>query len=253
MQKYKFYTILTIILMTFCFTIPVIGFHGVEKKIESNSKIPSYAYKIWNFYTQFQYKNHLIPDDVKYDLKKMQEIGAEIGVASLPVWSISLEAPNYPKEAFPDGIPLFVHVDGYSGDVNEMNTLNHYIGMYPVNYGGNIERTIAPYYLLVATICMLLFLYYDGIANSFLMVPTIIAPIFFAAAYIGWLYWYGHNMQEWGAFTLKPFMPTALGDGKVAQFTTHSYPAIGFWIMGIMSILSILAIFSKKKFLKENR
>lgn len=60
-------------------------------------------------------------------------------------------------------------------------------------------------------------------------------------------------MQEWGAFTLKPFMPTALGDGKVAQFTTHSYPAIGFWIMGIMSILSILAIFSKKKFLKENR
>ena len=59
-------------------------------------------------------------------------------------------------------------------------------------------------------------------------------------------------MQEWGAFKIKPFMPTALGDGKVAQFTTHSYPTIGFWVMIIMSTLSILAIFSKNKYLKEN-
>ena len=49
-----------------------------------------------------------------------------------------------------------------------------------------------------------------------------------------------------------PFMPTALGDGKVAQFTTHSYPTIGFWVMIAMSVLSILAIFSKNKYLKEN-
>lgn len=57
-------------------------------------------------------------------------------------------------------------------------------------------------------------------------------------------------MQDWGAFKIKPFMPTALGDGKVAQFSTHSYPTIGFWAMLIMSTLCILAILSKNKFLK---
>lgn len=37
----------------------------------------------------------------------MIKSSAEIGVASMPIWSVSLEAPNYPKEAFPEGIPVF--------------------------------------------------------------------------------------------------------------------------------------------------
>ena len=94
---------------------------------------------------------------------------------------------------------------------------------------------------------MLAFLYYDGKFNSLLMIPTIIAPVLFMSAFVGWLYWYGHNMQEWGAFKIKPFMPTVLGDGSVAHFTTHSYPTIGFWVMMVMSVLCILAVFSKKK------
>ena len=119
-----------------------------------------------------------------------------------------------------------------------------------MEYGGNVERAIAPYYLLICTLCMLAFLYYDGKFNSLLMIPPIIAPLLFMGAFTGWLYWYGHNMQEWGAFKIKPFMPTVLGDGSVAHFTTHSYPAIGFWVMIIMSALCLLAMFSKKKELK---
>lgn len=251
MKKYQIYTILALILMTIGFTIPVISFHGMGTKIKNNQPIPTYTKMIFNQYTKLQYKNHIIPDDVKNDLDKLIETRAEIGVPSLPVWYVSLEAPNYPKEAFPDGIPVYFHVDGYSGDVHEMNTINHYIGMYPMEHGGNVERSIAPYYLLVATLLMIWYLYYNGKFNSLLLVPTIIAPILFMGAFTGWLYWYGHNMQEWGAFKIKPFMPTALGDGKVAQFTTHSYPSIGFWVMIAMSVLCILAILSKNKFLKE--
>ncbi|WP_293651448.1 cytochrome C [uncultured Campylobacter sp.] len=252
MKRYQLYTILALILMTVGFTIPVIAYHGVANKIKNGAEIPSYVYPIYNLYTKIQYKNHLMAPEVRNDLAKMIETRSEIGVPSLPIWYVSLEAPNYPKEAFPDGIPVYFHVDGYSGDVHEMNTINHYIGMYPMEHGGNVERAIAPYYLLIATIFMLLYLYYNGKGNSLLLIPTIIAPILFMSAFVGWLYWYGHNMQEWGAFKIKPFMPTALGDGKVAQFTTHSYPTIGFWVMITMSVLSILAIFSKNKYLKEN-
>lgn len=250
MQKYQIYTIIALLIMTLGFTIPTLCFHGMNERIKANLDLPSYVYPIYNIYTRIQYKNHLLDESVKNDLKKLIQARAEIGVPSLPVWYVSLEAPNYPKAAFPNGIPVYFHIDGYSGDVSEMNTLNHYIGMYPMEYGGNVERAIAPYYLLVATLLMLLYLYYNSKFNALLLVPTIIAPILFMSAFVGWLYWYGHNMQDWGAFKIKPFMPTALGDGKVAQFSTHSYPAIGFWAMLIMSTLCILAILSKNKFLK---
>ena len=60
-------------------------------------------------------------------------------------------------------------------------------------------------------------------------------PVFFIIEYSGWLWWYGHSLNEMGAFTVKPFMPTVFGQGKVAQFTTHSYPNIGFGLMMLSS------------------
>lgn len=66
-------------------------------------------------------------------------------------------------------------------------------------------------------------------------------PVGFLAEYAGWLWWYGHSLNSMGAFTLKPFMPTVFGDGKVAQFTTHSYPAIGFGLMLASSAALLLA------------
>jgi len=76
-------------------------------------------------------------------------------------------------------------------------------------------------------------------------------PLFFVIEYSGWLYWYGHTLNQMGAFTVKPFMPTVFGRGKVAQFTTHSYPAIGFFLMLLMSVLLALAALIRRKQLKE--
>ena len=73
-----------------------------------------------------------------------------------------------------------------------------------------------------------------------ILVPMAL-PVFFVIEYAGWLWWYGHNLNEMGAFTVKPFMPTVFGDGKVAQFTTHSYPHYGFGLMLLLSALLIVA------------
>jgi ABC-type xylose transport system permease subunit len=72
-------------------------------------------------------------------------------------------------------------------------------------------------------------------------------PVIFIVEYSGWLWWYGHELNEMGAFTVKPFMPTVFGQGKVAQFTTHSYPAIGFGLMLVSSILLALAFLMRRK------
>lgn len=249
MKKYQIFTVTAFVLFFFGFVVPIVGFHGVMNKIKNHNyeAIPSYAYPIWNVYNKGRYFNHLVPQEARSDLKVMIDRKFEIGVASLPVWFVSLEAPNYPKESFPDGIPVYFHFDGYSGDVHEMNTINHYIGMYPMEHGGQFERKIAPYAMIAVAVMMILYLVVESRFAWLLMVAPIVLPIGFLTLYAGWLYWYGHNMQDWGAFKVKPFMPTVLGDGKVAQFTTHSYPSIGFYVLVIISILSILAVFSRRK------
>jgi hypothetical protein len=249
MQKYQIFTLTALALLVLFFTIPITGFYGVMGKIKNHQtdSIPSYSYFIWNLYSPLQYKTSSTSDDAKYSLKKMIETNSEIGMASIPVWSVSLEAPNYPKETFPNGIPVFFHFDGFSGEVNEMNTINHYIGMYPMERGAQFEMSLMPYIFLSITLLMIVYLYWDSRKSWFLMIFPVLLPVGFLADFAGWLYWFGHNMQEWGAFKIKPFMPTVFGDGKVAQFTTHSYPSFGFYLLLLIAVLSILAIFSKLK------
>jgi hypothetical protein len=74
-----------------------------------------------------------------------------------------------------------------------------------------------------------------------LVIPSILLPVFFIIDYSAWLWWYGHTLNDMGAFTVKPFMPTVFGDGKVAQFTTHSYPYTGFGLMVLFSVILIIA------------
>ncbi len=91
----------------------------------------------------------------------------------------------------------------------------------------------------------------NGLLHWLLILVPMALPVFFILEYAGWLWWYGHTLNEMGAFTLKPFMPTVFGQGKVAQFTTHSYPAIGFGLMMLMALLLALAALIRRKQLGE--
>lgn len=251
--KSKIFTILALVILTIAFTFPMIAFHGTLNKIHEDKidEISPVAIKVWNMYNQGRYKSTTVPNEAKNDLLKMIETSSEIGVASFPIWSCSLEAPNYPKKAFPDGIPVFFHFDGFSGEVHEMNTINHYVGMDPMWRGGQFEREIGIYALLGLSLFMIFFTLYNNKIFTYIMIIPAAFPLIFIADYSYWLYWFGHNLHDWGAFKIKPFMPTVFGDGKIAQFTTHSYPTIGFYALLIIGILSLLAILAKNKAIKE--
>ncbi|WP_197722857.1 hypothetical protein [Sulfurivermis fontis] len=78
-------------------------------------------------------------------------------------------------------------------------------------------------------------------------------PVFFIIEYAAWLWWFGHSLHEMAAFTVKPFMPTVFGDGKVAQFSTHSYPHIGFGLMLLFSaVMAAIALLRRKQIKAEN-
>jgi hypothetical protein len=85
-----------------------------------------------------------------------------------------------------------------------------------------------------------------------LVIIPILLPVFFVLDYAGWLWWVGHNLQPDAAFTLKPFMPTVLGESMVASFTTHSYPHYGYGLMMLSSVLLIFVGLLRRKQLRED-
>lgn len=247
------FAVVALAILLYGFIVPSVGFHGTLERIQDDKveNIPSYVYPLWNYYQKGRYFGVNSPEESKYNLKKMIEFSEEIGVPSMPVWNFSLEAPNYPKEAFPQGLPVFIHFDGLSGEVHEMNTINHYVGMPPMESGGPYERALAPYALIILALLFVFFILYNNKWIDRLMFIPMVLPFIFVGFYAYWLYWFGHNLHR-GAITIDPFMPVLLGDGKVAQFTTHAYPTVGFWALVAISIFSFFAWWLKKRGLKEH-
>ena len=373
------------------------------------------------------------------NLLVLTAIGVLVALYYSPIWWVSLTAPNYPEEAFPDGVRIHFHMNGvFNGCkkiekdeilevealdcVHEMDTINHYVGMYPIAAGGVIERAFSPFLISMLAVMLLgftmnrpavrmgvlgtgfaviagwmtltyyssgglqyqnegyisamvtaldqdtskdeeelspgaaliarlkasmgetetaieapeedsdkagnikhlsitfekdqqrrpaeqrrewdgsgaqllswhyektlgryfnvpeeinpmvakmtlaanvmfwgilaamLFLLFGsrktgGLLYWLLVLPIIFLPLLFLIDYSAWLWWYGHRLNAMGAFTVKPFMPTVFGDGKVAQFTTHSYPSIGFGLMLLASVLTGLAALIRRKQLADH-
>ncbi|MCR6628932.1 MAG: hypothetical protein NVV74_02095 [Magnetospirillum sp.] len=188
-----------------------------------------------------------------------------------PIWWVSLKAPNYPAETFPDGIRIHFHVDGVMNGcqarpktsevdedepldcVHEMNTINHFIGMHPIAEGAQMEQAAAPYLFGLVQVMLALFLVYGGRFWWVLPLSGIVIPVIFVIDYSAWLWWFGHTLSAWGAFTVKPFMPTVFGEGKVAQFSTYSYPHYGFGLLVAASLCLTLAALLRRKMLRRGR
>ncbi|MGK5094706.1 cytochrome C [Deltaproteobacteria bacterium TL4] len=176
---------------------------------------------------------------------------ALVGYNTMPIWRVSLEAPQYPKASYPEGIPVFFTLTDFRGRVVEMNVINHYIGMVPMDVGAFKVRKLVPFVYLTFFLMILIYLFYSGPGWWVLgMVPALM-PWYFIGFFSYWLYWFGHNLHDYGAFQIKPFMPTVLGDGKVAQFVTHSYPTVGFYfLLGVFVCLG-LSVLIKRRALRE--
>jgi len=95
-----------------------------------------------------------------------------LAVYFVPIWWVALTAPNYPETAFPDGVRINFHMNGvFNGCslvvkdeileeealdcVHEMDTINHYVGMYPIAAGGPIERGFSPFLITLLIIMVI--------------------------------------------------------------------------------------------------
>ena len=194
--------------------------------------------------------------------------GLALLVASFfaPMWWVSLKAPNYPEHIYPHGVRIVMHwthvangceaqqrereeisEDEILDCVAEMNTINHYIGMHPIEAGAKLELGLAPYLFVAFGALVVAGLFYSGPLWWMLWIPAIALPIGFLVDFAGWLYWFGHTLNDWAAFTVKPFMPTVFGEGKVAQFSTYSFPDYGMALSIAASVCLTLALLQRRK------
>lgn len=145
-----------------------------------------------------------------------------------PLWKISMKAPQYPKGL---SMEIYAHKldGGHEGrDIQEINTLNHYIGMHKIDRAELSELDWMPFALLALA---LLTLRCAVIGNVRMLVDLVVVAGFVATYSMGRfvykLYVFGHNLDPEAPLTIEPFTPAIFGEKQIANFHTESWPQLG--------------------------
>lgn len=141
-------------------------------------------------------------------------------------WGFWLYAPQYPG-----GLRLEIALTGMSGDVKEIDLLNHYIGMSHLEDAAPMERRLAGYGVAaIATISIALLVASGKKLNKVVAIPALAFPALFLADSFYWLYSFGHRLNPRAPLKIGTFTPQMFGNGKIGQFETFATPSLGFWL-----------------------
>lgn len=162
-----------------------------------------------------------------------------LGVSVLfPLWKISLTAPQYPEGL---GMHIWAHtVSGIEpSDLQNINGLNHYIGMATIE-PDEIEELefMRPGMIAMSVLGISL----AAFGRRRLMIlwsgALVLAALAGMADFYKWEYEYGHNLDYEHAPIKIPgmaYQPPLIGSKKLLNFTATSLPATG----GVLAIASL--------------
>jgi hypothetical protein len=167
-----------------------------------------------------------------------------------PMWRITLVAPQYP-----DGVTMYIWINKISGDtpgtLQNINILNHYIGMKEIVPESIPELKYFQFVVLGLFILGLL----AAIVNKrkvylgWVALLVILCALGIYDFYL-WEYDYGHNLSDTAPmkFDVDSYQPPLFGKKNLLNFIAISYPHIGGWFIGVSILLGYLAFyFSKSK------
>ncbi len=159
----------------------------------------------------------------------------------VPLWTIRMVAPQYPEGM---GMHLWVNrITGHAPhDLQNINLLNHYIGMDPIVEQAIPEFQYMPYilgFMILGAIVALLYprrlLIYLGLLNLLLVGA--------AGGYDFWRweYNYGHNLHPDAPISIPgmAYQPPLIGCKDLLNITACSWPHIGG--IALLAVGAILA------------
>jgi hypothetical protein len=163
----------------------------------------------------------------------------------LPLWKLTMFAPQY---AHGLELDIFNHgfVGGHGGqDVKEINLLNHYIGMHPLETSSFAEFAWLPFALGGVGLLLLRAAALGTVKD----VVDAFAVFIYVSAFSLWsfanrLYSYGHELAPDAAVKVQPFMPPLFGHQRIANFDVYSYPRPGSYVMAAVALGLLLIIIS---------
>ncbi len=162
----------------------------------------------------------------------------------LPYWKITLFAPQYPQ-----GLAATMYVNRLTGDVQEIDELNHYIGMKPMGEAAVLERTLSIFIVIGLALLIAAAVYVHNPLALILCIPAVMYPAFFVGDLYFWMRNFGLNLDRNAALSgaIKPFVPPILGEGKIAQFSTTATWEIGLYLSIAASVLILVGLYFHRR------
>jgi len=171
----------------------------------------------------------------------------------LPIWNITLDAPQYP---IPLGMDIHITklADTHPHDIKNINLMNHYVGMKYIP-DHLPEFKIFPFVVAFMLIAGLL-IGFKANYKWFLVwfIVMVILGIIGMYDFYLWEYDYGHSLEQTAAIKFTnpdgspmAYQPPLIGSKMILSFTAHSYPRSGAYLMFLAMFLSFIAFFVGKK------
>jgi hypothetical protein len=173
-------------------------------------------------------------------------IAALLLIASIffPYWKMTLQAPQYPK-----GLSITAYINKLTGDVGEIDGLNHYIGMRPLAEAAQLERSLSIAAVSVLSLLLVAAIFIHSKYTVLLALPAILYPFIFLGDMYYWLRNFGLNLDPAAPLSnaIKPFVPPILGVGKLAQFVTIAEVQSGFYLALTASIFILIGLYFQRQ------
>ncbi len=161
-----------------------------------------------------------------------------------PYWHMELLAPQYP-----DGLFLSAYVNNLTGDVREIDGLNHYIGMRPLGEAAAFERTASVWMIIAMFLLVESAAFIHSKWAVLLALPAISFPIGFIVDLHFWMKTFGLNLDPSAPLSssVKPFVPTVIGEGGIGQFKTFAEFGVGYWLAIACAALVIIGFYFHRR------
>ncbi|HEX9563052.1 MAG TPA: hypothetical protein VF981_03745 [Gemmatimonadaceae bacterium] len=163
----------------------------------------------------------------------------------LPLWAVYLQAPQYPE-----GLGMLIRINDITGlkpnDIDNINNLNHYIGMKRIVPESIPELRLMPIIIaaLMATGLAVAALGRRWLARTWVVLFAAVAIVGLVDFY-KWEYDYGHNLDTDNAIIKIPgmnYQPPLIGSKQLLNFRATSIPAAGGYALIVSLALGVVAV-----------
>lgn len=149
-----------------------------------------------------------------------------------PLWTISLDAPQYQDTLTVDIYSYQLQGGDEGRHLQEINTVNHYVGMNKIQESDFTEMIWMPF---VIGFFILFGLRAVVLGQMSTVIDSLALFLYFSlfslANFIYRLYTYGHDLDPSAPMEIDPFMPAVIGTTEIEQFTQYSYPGPASYLM----------------------